>query len=218
MTGDERAVQAVIFDLDGVLADTETVWYQAMCQILAPAVVTWDDYIETIGVTTEVSLRWMKERYQRPESIEELRQLTSDATHRALEQVDLVANAGAQQLIATIAEHNLPIAVASQSSPRWVQRTLERIGLLDAFPTIVTASEVERGKPAPDIYLHTAARLGADPARTIAIEDSAPGIASAVAAGMTTVQLRAAPYCPPPQPGVHHVIESLEDFDMGWLT
>jgi HAD superfamily hydrolase (TIGR01509 family) len=210
-------IDAVIFDLDGVLADTETVWYHAMCQLVAPAEVTWDDYIETIGVTSEEGLAWLKRRFDRPETLEELAQITSAATYQALEDADLLPSDGALDLVSQLTERAVPLAVASQSSLRWVRRTLERIGLADALPTIVTASEVPRGKPAPDIYLHAAARLGADPTRSIAIEDSAPGVAAAVAAGMTVVQLRAAAYCPPRQPGVTHVVESLAEFDLGWL-
>jgi beta-phosphoglucomutase-like phosphatase (HAD superfamily) len=74
------------------------------------------------------------------------------------------------------------------------------------------------GKPAPDVYLHAAARLGVPPEACLAIEDSIPGIQSALAAGMRVIQSRGTSYPAPPQPGVHAIIESLHDFDLAWLA
>lgn len=210
-------VQAVVFDLDGVLADTEVIAYEAVRQLLAPEPFTWDEYVEVIGTTVEFTIDWLKRTHNRPESPEELRRMSSEALNRALDEAPLEPMDGASELVAAIAARDIPLAVASQSSPRWVERTLERTGLRPHFETLVTASEVPRGKPAPDIYLAAAERLGADPGKTIAVEDSIPGVTAAVAAGMLVVQLREASYAPPAQPGVHAVVTSLRDFDLEWL-
>jgi beta-phosphoglucomutase-like phosphatase (HAD superfamily) len=74
------------------------------------------------------------------------------------------------------------------------------------------------GKPAPDVYLHAASRLAVPPEACLALEDSISGVQSALAAGMRVVQYRGPHFASPPQPGVHAVIESLHDFDLGWLT
>jgi beta-phosphoglucomutase-like phosphatase (HAD superfamily) len=79
--------------------------------------------------------------------------------------------------------------VASTAPARWVVSSVGRLGLADRFQTIVTANDVERRKPAPDVYLESARRLGADPRRSVAIEDSGPGIAAATAAGMKTIAI-----------------------------
>lgn len=211
------ATEAVVFDLDGVLADTEVIGYEAVRRLLAPQPFAWEEYVKIIGTTVEFTIDWLRESHGRTESPEELRRMTSEALNVALDEAPLEPMDGAPELVAAIAQRGIPLAVASQSSPRWVDRTLTRIGLREHFQAIVTASDVARGKPAPDIYLAAAERLGADPARTIAVEDSIPGVAAGLAAGMFVVQLREASYAPPPQPGVHAVVDSLRDFDLGWL-
>lgn len=210
-------IEAVIFDLDGVLAETETVCYRGLCDLVAPAELPWHEYETLIGSSNDHTTAWLHERFRLTDNLDELRERTSAAIQRALEQAPLEPIAGAVELVERLRSLGVPIAVASQSSPRWVATTLERIGLAGALPLRVTASEVARGKPAPDIYLAAAERLGVAPERSIAIEDSLPGIASGAAAGMTVVQLRAAHYCPPPQPEASYVIETLAEFDLGWL-
>jgi beta-phosphoglucomutase-like phosphatase (HAD superfamily) len=110
----------------------------------------------------------------------------------------------------------LPIAVASQSAPAWVRATLRACGLHRAFPVRITADDVPRAKPAPDIYLRAAAELGVDPSRCLAIEDSIPGVRSARAAGMRVVQTRQTAFAAPPQPGAF-VLQSLRAFNPHWL-
>jgi HAD superfamily hydrolase (TIGR01509 family) len=96
---------------------------------------------------------------------------------------------GIRELIAALADAGVPTAVASTSPANWVVPAAERIGLGGSFQAIVTGDEVRNRKPAPDVYLEAARRVGAAPSRTVAIEDSAPGIAAARAAGMRTVAI-----------------------------
>ena len=96
---------------------------------------------------------------------------------------------GIRALIEELSAAGVPLAIASTAPARWVVPAVERLGLAAYFDTVVTAHDVQRRKPAPDVYLEAARRLHADPARIVAIEDSGPGIASATAAGMRTVAI-----------------------------
>jgi len=96
---------------------------------------------------------------------------------------------GVRELVEALAAAGIPAAIASSSSAWWIRRAVERIGMGRQFAAIVTGDEVERRKPAPDVYLEAARRVGVDPAHVVAIEDSAPGIAAARAAGMATVAI-----------------------------
>lgn len=217
MSAPARAIDAVIFDLDGVLADTEILWFEAIRDLLAPAEFTWEHNLQLIGSTTEFTTDWLRRTFHRPESHEELARKIGAAVNEYVERITLDPMPGAPELIETLRGNGIPIAVASQSSPRWVERTLRQIGLFEAFRFFVTSSEVPRGKPAPDIYLHASARIGAEPERCLAIEDSAHGIEAAHAAGYSVVQIRHGVAPSPPQERAHAILESLRDFDLGWL-
>lgn len=210
-------VEGVVFDLDGVLADTEVIAYEALRMLLAPQPLTWDTYATIIGTSMDVTLDWLRTRYRRTEPPEVLRQLTSDHIHRALDEATLEPMEGVPALVDAIRARGLRLGVASQSSHRWVEQVLTAIGIRPYVEIIATASDVSRGKPAPDVYLHAAASLGVAPGRTIAVEDSVPGIESASSAGLMVVQLRAAEDAPPPHPSAQAVLASLTRFDLAWL-
>jgi HAD superfamily hydrolase (TIGR01509 family) len=206
-------VEALVFDLDGVLADTELVHLEAARALVAPAELPMSDYERFIG--TSGFPEWISETYGLTR--EQIRVDYDRLFHEHLGRGDLEPMAGAHALFDAAEARGLPVAVASQSSLRWVEATLEAIGLRERVPLIVTSGDVARGKPAPDIYLHVAREIGVAPASAIAIEDSAHGVAAAAAAGMIVVQSTQASITPPPQPGAHALIDSLEAFDLGWF-
>ncbi len=103
----------------------------------------------------------------------------------------------------------MPVGVASSSPRERLQRTLGRAGLLDAFDVTVAGDEVANGKPAPDMFLLAAERLGADPTECVAIEDSAPGVEAAVAAGMYTIGICRVPGTEASLAAAHVVVHSL---------
>ena len=208
-----RAVQAVVFDLDGVLVDSEPVHLELSRRIVAPAELREEDYARFIGGGGIV--RWLSETYGiAPEELRRDFDAAFDAyiAEQSIEPVD-----GAGELIEAIATRGLALAVASQSDEHGVVRTLRSAGLAQHFPIVASAQHVARGKPAPDVYLRAAELLGADPAACLAVEDSAHGVTAALAAGMTVVQSRQTSHPFPPQPGVAAVVESLRDFDLRWL-
>src|SRR5262249_5685491 len=105
----------------------------------------------------------------------------------------------------------------SSSWIAWVEALLTGIGLRDSFAVVASATEVEHAKPAPDLYLLAADRLGVNPAGCLAIEDTPTGLAAAKAAGMFAGQVRSASTAFPPIPEADLVLDSLLDFDLNLL-
>ncbi len=177
-------LSAVIFDMDGVLADTEPIQEEALVAFLAlrGKAFVRDGYAETIGL--DYRQFWMEVigRYGLIES--------TDDCARGYEPIllprlaGLKAAPGAGELTRALAAAGVPLAVASSSLRPVVEATLGAIGLRDAFEAVVSGDEVRTGKPAPEIYLLAADRLGVEPARCVAIEDSPSGVRAAMAAGM----------------------------------
>ena len=205
-------VRALIFDMDGVLADTEPIFYAATRDSIAPHPFTEAEYEQFIG--THGLEAWLTATYGfAPDFLRtRIMPVYYDAIARGLP-----ALPGAAALIEAARARNLAVAVASTSSHDSIERTLRAAGLRGYFPLVVSASDVARGKPAPDIYLHTARLLGVAPEACIAIEDSVHGIVAASTAGMRVVQSRQATFVPPPHPSAHVVIETLEAFKHSWL-
>jgi HAD superfamily hydrolase (TIGR01509 family) len=206
-------VEAVIFDLDGVLVDTEPVHLAATRALIAPAELKDEVYERFIG--TGGFGQWLVANYDITD--EEVHERYSGLVREALERAGLEPLDGVIELLEAIGERGIALAVASQSSRGTVETTLRTVGLVEYFPVITTAGEAGRDKPAPDVYLLAAERLGVTPAAGIAVEDSVHGIASASAAGLWVVQSTQASFTPPPQPRAGAVVGSLREFDLGWL-
>lgn len=196
--------------MDGVLVDGEPLHFQAVNTLLAeegrsisleqykPYMGTktgWSDMIQDFGLGRPRS--HYSERYHAI-VLEQYRQKSTAAP-------------GAVALVRGVRGAGMPVAVASSSIRPWVEACLERIGLLDAFDVIVSGSDVEQGKPDPAIYLATAARLGIDPARCLAIEDAPAGIESAKRAGMTCWAVRTEYTRGLELPGPDREVQSLEE-------
>lgn len=205
-------VRALIFDMDGVLADTEPLFYIATRDAMAPHPFTEAEYERFIG--THGLDEWLTATYGFAPDF--LRTRIMPAYHDALAR-GLPALPGAAALLEAARARDIALAVASTSSHDSIERTLRAAGLRDYFPLVVSASDVARGKPAPDIYLHTAHLLGVPPDACIAVEDSVHGIVAAATAGMRVIQSRQATFVPPPHPSAHAVIQTLEAFNHAWL-
>ncbi|MGW2201692.1 HAD family hydrolase [Streptomyces sp. NPDC001774] len=183
---------SVIFDLDGTLVDSEPNYYEATRRTLtAFAGATdfdWERHTRFIGIGTRETLEILAERYGIDADVDTL----LDATNRSY--LDLArASTPVYPEMRTFVERlhaaGVPMAVASGSSRAAIEAVLAGTGL-DAFlTTLVSAEEVGRGKPEPDVFLEAARRLGAEPARCVVFEDAAPGALAARAAGMRCVAL-----------------------------
>lgn len=209
---------AVVFDMDGVLADSEPIYNAAMQSVLTPLghVITEEHQNAVMGLGIEDTWRYLADTFGIEGSTEHLSTAYNDELLVLLAQVH-VTLPGVRELIDALKQRNVPIAVASSSLPAWIEALLGGLGLLDAFDVLVSRRMVPNGKPAPDIYLQAAKLLNTDPPHCIAIEDTPNGLASAKAAGMFAVQVRASSTAFPPLPNADLVIDSLADFPLSLL-
>ncbi|MEV3970612.1 HAD family phosphatase [Streptomyces sp. NPDC050698] len=186
---------SVIFDLDGTLVDSEPNYYEAGRQTLAAYGVhdfTWADHERYVGISTQETVTDWKERYRLPASVDEL---LAAKNRRYLELARGGTRAYPQMraFVELLAAEGVPMAVASGSSPQAIAAVLTGTGLDAHLRTVVSADEVAHGKPAPDVFLEAARRLGAAPSDCVVLEDAAPGAAAAHAAGMRCIAI---PYVP----------------------
>jgi HAD superfamily hydrolase (TIGR01509 family) len=182
-------IEAVVFDLDGVLLDTEKLWDEARRQLAEDRGARWPDDAQRamMGMSSPEWSRYMHEVIGLPEPAE---QISAEVVRRleALYRERLPLVAGALEAVRRIGAR-WPLAIASSSNRPLIELFLELTRTHDRFRATVSSEEVERGKPAADVYLEAARRLGVDPARCAAIEDSENGIRSASAAGMRVVAI-----------------------------
>ncbi len=210
--------RAVVFDLDGVLLDGEPLYREAFNVVLRPLghEVTAPEYDQIIGNSVEAAWEWVIGRFKLTEPREQFLAAYDAAV------MDLLAQPveplpGVRETIARLKSIPVPVGLASASLRQWVDATLGGIGLAGEFDATVSASEVERAKPAPDMYLAAAEKLGVPAGECIAVEDTRTGVASARAAGMYVVQVRAASTALPPIAEADAVIESYAEFDFAPL-
>ncbi len=205
---------AVVFDMDGVLVDSEPLHLAVARDLVAPAALPLEEYQRFIG--TAGLTEWISETYGI--ALDEARRRSTEIYLERVTREPLEPMPGARQLIESLAGYGLATAVVTMTRRSRAEAALAAAGLADLFGVIVTSADVRAGKPAPDIYLHAAAGLDLDPRACLAVEDSIHGITSARGAGMHVVQLRQATFVPPPQPEADAVIDHFEAFETAWLT
>jgi HAD superfamily hydrolase (TIGR01509 family) len=177
-------IECVIFDLDGVVVDSEQVWDDVREQLVHERGGRWHDGAQAamMGMSSTEWSTYMAEELALPGSPEEINAaVVQRMLARYGEAPPLID--GAAGVVRTIAGE-VPVAIASSSNPELIEVVLRVAGLDDVVRDAVSSQEVARGKPAPDVYLEAARRLGVDPTRSTAVEDSHNGIRSAKAAGM----------------------------------
>ncbi|MDZ4093493.1 MAG: HAD family phosphatase [Paracoccaceae bacterium] len=177
---------AVIFDLDGTLIDTESLALAASMQAFASlGVLVEDTFLHSlVGIDDATSGQTIQARY--PDlDLPRLQDLMQTEFFRRIDE-GLMLKPGARDLLARLSQ---PLAIATSSTRPSALRKLARIGMQDTFAHVITRDDVIRPKPAPDPFLLAAARLGVDPRRCVAFEDSETGAEAAHAAGMCVVQV-----------------------------
>ena len=179
------AFHAVIFDLDGVLADSEPWWNEIDAKLLAEYCVTYrgEYHRNVLGVSYRLAVEFYKNAFHLSAPVEELMRRRGEiATEFFANRVGLFPSA--KTTLEELRQMKLRLAVGTSSVSASARPFLERTGIRSSFDVIVTGDEVERGKPHPDIYLCAAEKLGIPVGACFAIEDALSGVAAAKAANM----------------------------------
>jgi HAD superfamily hydrolase (TIGR01509 family) len=206
-------IDAVVFDLDGVLIDSEHVWDEARQRLAEERGRRWPDRAsrDMMGMSSPEWSRYMRDEVGIEDEPEEI---SAEVVRRleAIYREELPLFDGAVAAVERLAAR-WPLGLASSSNRELIDLVLERSGLDPYFRATVSSEEVARGKPVPDVYLEAARRLGVDPRRCAAVEDSENGIRAAKLAGMRVIALPNARY-PPAEDALAQaddVIASLEE-------
>ncbi|MFF1399707.1 HAD family hydrolase [Streptomyces sp. NPDC058287] len=182
---------AVVLDLDGTLVDSEPNYFEASRRTLAEHGVpdfTWHEHESYVGISTHETVEILRQKYAIEAPVEAL--LTEMNTrYLALARAGTPVYPQMRKFVERLHEEGVPMAVASGSSPEAIDAILSGTGLAAQLRTYVSADEVVHGKPAPDVFLEAARRLGAMPAHCTVMEDAIPGAAAAYAAGMRCIAI-----------------------------
>jgi HAD superfamily hydrolase (TIGR01509 family) len=212
-------IWAVVFDLDGVLVDSEHVWDEVREELAHERGGRWHDRAQAdmMGMSSTEWARYMHDVIGLEEPPDEINaEVVRRMRRRYDEALPLLPGAveAARRLAAAFR-----LGLASSSNRPLIDAVLAATGLDEVFEVTVSSEEVPRGKPAPDVYLEAARRLGVEPARCAAVEDSANGIRSAHAAGMRVLAIPNPRY-PPPEDALalaDDVLVSLDELTVGMV-
>lgn len=189
-------VEAVIFDLDGVLLDSEQLWNRAKESLVRAAGGRWRDDAPRamMGMSSAEWSEYLRDQLGVPQDLDAInRQVV--ARMEVLYRAHLPVLPGALEAVRRL-HAEWPLGLASSSNREIIDLVLELAGLTGAFAATVSSEEVARGKPAPDVYLETASQLGVEASRCAAVEDSSNGLRSAAAAKMAVIAVPN-PHYPP---------------------
>lgn len=209
---------AVVFDLDGVIVDTEPWWHQVRVAWAAARGLAWReaDSRACMGRNSREWSRIMAERLGVADAPTDIKHAIVEAlvARYAAEAPPVVP--GAPEAV-TRAAARLPVAIASSAHPAVIRAALEATGLAAVFAAVVSSDDVPAGKPAPDVYLEAARRLGVEPARCLVVEDSSNGVRAGRAAGMRVVLVPNASVPPGPDAAglADLVVTRLADLPIG---
>jgi HAD superfamily hydrolase (TIGR01509 family) len=205
-------IDAVVFDLDGLLVNTEDLYQHVGTEMLRRRGRTFDgDLLDAMmGRPQKVALQVMIDWHQLSDTVEGLAAETKEIFQSLLDS-RLEPMPGAVALVEDLMGRGLPRGVATSSGPDFAHDVLGRVGLLDRFGFVLTSADVTHGKPHPEFYELAARRLGVAPERMLVLEDSATGCAAAVAAGAVAVAVPGGHSRRHEFPGARFVADSLAD-------
>lgn len=184
-----RPVAAIVLDMDGTMLDTEPLYKAAWQRAAADLGCAIDDafYLRLVGRSIADGEAELAQRFGASFQLADFRLRWPELWRARVEAEGIPTKPGLVDLLTWVDERHMPVAVATSSDRDYATFSLRRAGLAGRFTTVVTGDEVDEGKPAPDIYLEAARRLGVDPAHAIAIEDSDAGTLAGHRAGMSVL-------------------------------
>ena len=214
-----NSLKAVIFDMDGVLSDSEPIYHLSINQVLARHgyEVTEDINKEILGTTVEYSWNWLRSHFKLKGDMKDwIGEYDAIVVKNLREKV--VPAPGVYELLKEIKSTSFQLGLASSSQGNWVEAVLSTLGIKDNFDVIVSGEMVKQGKPHPEIFLQVAEKLKIDPRHCLVIEDSPHGIKAAKIAQMRVVAVLT-PYTKDLDLSeADYMIESLAHFDYGLLN
>jgi HAD superfamily hydrolase (TIGR01509 family) len=181
-------IRAVVFDLDGLLVNTEDLYEQAGETVLRRRSKTYDADLreQMMGRPVVDAIQLMIDCHSLPDTLEALMCECKDVLDELMaSSLDMMP--GVLAFLDDLAAANIPIAVATSATSEYAEHVLTKLGLKHRFEFVLTSADITRGKPAPDVYLLAAERLGIQPAQMMVLEDSGNGCRAAVAAGAYAV-------------------------------
>ncbi|MDN5359328.1 MAG: hypothetical protein PWQ84_391 [Thermotogaceae bacterium] len=182
-------IKGLIFDMDGVLIDSEPLYKTLNGKLFKELgfSLTDDEYTKFVGTTDEKMLSVLKKRFSLEQSVKEMNQLREDIHMTFFKSAKLYPMEHLYDLLDWAKDKELKLAVASSTDEKFVLLILEKIGILDSFHTVVCGNHIDRSKPAPDIFLKAAEELNLKPEECLVIEDSTNGVKAGKRAGMTVI-------------------------------
>ncbi|UOG72868.1 HAD-IA family hydrolase [Hymenobacter tibetensis] len=186
-------IRTVIFDMDGVLVDTEPLHHDAFFRHFAELGITMtaEDYAPFLGSSTRNIYQRLKQKFDLPQEVDALMSRKRELFGKSFdESTELDLLPGARQLVEDLHQHGVPLVLASSASKDTIARVFNRFGLYPFFAHLVSGEDFTESKPNPAIFLHAAELAGTPPPGCLVLEDAANGVAAAKAAGMYCIGYR----------------------------
>ncbi|WP_160687896.1 HAD family hydrolase [Clostridium sp. C2-6-12] len=182
-------MKAVIFDMDGVIIDSEPIHFEVDMKTMKDfgCSISKEELNKYVGTTNEYMFTDIKNKYKLDKSAEEIINYRCELVKRKVIESDLEPIEGIKNLLINLKDKNIPAAIASSSPRDFIEVVVSKFGIENYFSCILSGEEVENGKPAPDIYVETAKKLGILPEECVVIEDSKNGVLAAKKAGMKCI-------------------------------
>lgn len=184
-----KMLKAFIFDMDGVIIDSEPLHFQSDRMVMKDynIDITDDELNSFVGVTNPEMWAALAEKYNMKATVEELLTIQNQYKTELFGKIELQPINGVLELLSELKEKGISIALASSSSRVFIELVLRGLHIYEYFDVIISGEEVTNGKPAPDIFLKAAAELKIDPFECVVLEDSSNGVKAAKAAGMKCI-------------------------------
>lgn len=210
-------IEAIIFDMDGTLVDTEPFNTEIEKRLfsLNKIEISEEEHQKYLGIASDAMWREIAERNQLQIPVSELIEQNHKESYRYLSEVDQIPiMPGLVDLLEKLQAKNYPMAVASSSTPEIIDLILKKTNLKEYFQVIVSAEQAGKSKPEPDVFLLAAEKLGIKPTNCLVVEDSTNGIKAALAAGMTCVAYQNPDADPQKQKEADAVIQNYSQLGM----